>query len=154
MNVDYVNPFLNAAIHVLKTMAQVEAKHGKPFLKKGELAIGDITGIISLMGDNLEGSLSVTFPHACICMIVSSMLGEPVESISMDVVDAVGEITNVIAGNGRGELSEKGISLKAGIPTVVTGYRHSIKHMTSGPVIAVPFTTKAGKFIVEIGLKS
>ena len=36
MDVKLINPFLAAAMHVLKTMAQVDAKPGKPFLKKDD----------------------------------------------------------------------------------------------------------------------
>lgn len=153
MDVEYVNPFLSAAVHVLWTMAKTEAVPGKPFVKHGELAIGDISGIIGLSGEKVEASLSLSFSEDCICPIVSNMLGEKVQAISMDVVDAVGEITNMISGDGRRELSERGICMKAGIPTVATGKRHSIKHMTSGPVIAIPFKTKAGPFMVEVGFR-
>lgn len=151
MEVEYVNPFLAAAVHVLWTMAKTEAVPGKPFLKQGEQAIGDITGIIGLTSEKVEASLSLSFGEGCICAVVSSMLGERIQAINMDVVDAVGEITNMISGDGRRELSERGVCLKAGIPTVATGKRHHIKHMTSGPVIAVPFVTKAGPFTVEVG---
>ncbi len=154
MDVEYVNPFLHAAVKVFKTMARTEAEAGKPFLKKGDLAKGDISGIIGLSNENLEASLSLSFHETCICFIVSNMLGEMIQKINMEVVDAVGEITNMISGDGRRELSEQGISLKAGIPTVVKGKGHSIKHMTRGPVIAIPFKTKAGPFVIEVGHKS
>jgi chemotaxis protein CheX len=53
-------------------------------------------------------------------------------------------------GDARRELSEKGISLKAGIPNVVTGKDHYVRHWTNGPVIALPYATQAGSFMVEV----
>ena len=50
MNADFINPFLEGTITVLKTMAFVEPKAGKPFLKKSEKAIGDVSGIIGMTG--------------------------------------------------------------------------------------------------------
>ncbi len=153
MNVEYINPFLKATINVLKTMAFTDAVSGKPFLKKDQLAGGDVSGVIGITGET-EGSLSVSFSAASICFIVSNMFGEKVTAITREVQDAVGEITNMISGDARRELAEKGIVLTAGIPTVISGVNHTIKHMTNGPIIAIPFSTKAGDFIVEVGFKS
>ncbi|RLB70855.1 MAG: chemotaxis protein CheX, partial [Deltaproteobacteria bacterium] len=48
MDVRYINPFLEATIHVLKTMAFINSKPGKPYVKKDEIATGDITGVIGI----------------------------------------------------------------------------------------------------------
>jgi chemotaxis protein CheX len=153
MNVEYINPFLKATTNVLKTMAFTEATSGKPYLKKDQVAGGDISGVIGITGET-EGSLSVSFSEASICFIVSNMFGEPVTAVNNEVEDAVGELTNMISGDARRELAEKGIMLTAGIPTVISGKNHTIKHMTNGPIIAIPFSTQAGTFIVEVGFRS
>jgi chemotaxis protein CheX len=94
MDVRFINPFLDATENVLRTMAFVEPKVGKPYLKKDNAAKGDISGIIGLTGD-LRGSLGLSFSEACIVRIVSNMLGESLTGIDNDVKDAVGEITNM-----------------------------------------------------------
>ncbi len=152
MKAEYINPFLKATLNVLKTMAFTEATPGKPYLKKEPTATGDISGIVGLTGE-VEGSLSITFTEPCICHIVSNMFGEPVEGINPDVVDAVGEITNMISGDARRELEEKGVVLKGSLPSVITGKGHTINHITSGPVIAIPFETQAGSFTVEVSMR-
>lgn len=149
MNVEYINPFLKATANVLKTMAFTEATPGKPYLKKEAAAGGDISGVIGITGET-EGSLSVSFSESCICHIVSNMFGEPVESINQEVEDAVGELTNMISGDARRELAEKGIVLKSAIPTVISGKNHTVKHMANGPAIAIPFETPGGSFLVEV----
>lgn len=153
MNVELINPFLKATTNVIKTMAFTEVVPGKPYLKKDGPAGGDISGIIGITGET-DGSMSISFSEGCICQIVSNMFGESVTQINKEVEDAVGEITNMISGDARRELAEKGIVLTAGIPTVISGVNHTIKHMTNGPIIAIPFSTKAGDFIVEVGFKS
>ncbi|MCB2186690.1 MAG: chemotaxis protein CheX [Deltaproteobacteria bacterium] len=152
MNVEYINPFLKATVNVLKTMAFTDAKAGKPYLKKEQEAEGDVSGIIGLTGET-EGSLSVTFSKDCICHVLTNMFGEEVTTIDREVEDAVGEITNMISGDARRELAEKGINLKAAIPSVISGPGHHIRHITSGPVVAIPFDTPAGPFTVEVTLK-
>jgi len=149
MNVEIINPFLKATTNVIKTMAFTDVTPGKPFLKKDGVAGGDISGIIGITGET-DGSMSISFSESCICGIVSNMFGESITAINSEVEDAVGEITNMISGDARRELAEKGHVLKGAIPTVISGKNHTIKHMSNGPTIAIPFTTAGGHFTVEI----
>ena len=149
MNEQFINPFLNATINVLKIMAFIEAKAGEPFLKEDQNAVGDVSGIVGITGD-AEGTLSITFSASCIKKIVYNMLGEEPKEINDDVKDAVGEITNMISGDARRKLSERGEILHAAIPSVISGSSHSIKHISNGSCIAIPFDTEAGPFMVEV----
>ena len=144
-----VNPFLEASLNVLKTMAMMEAEAGKPFLKKDRIAGGNVTGIIGITGD-AQGSMSITFSTSCITAIVTNLFGSSVDEINDEVRDAVGELTNMICGDARRRLESEDISLQAGTPTVVSGNNHSITHIHTGPCIAVPFKTQAGGFVVEV----
>ena len=66
MNVEFVNPFLISTMNVLKTMANTEAKPGKPFLKSEKVAKGDVTGIVGMSGAQARGSLAISFPEPAI----------------------------------------------------------------------------------------
>jgi len=153
MDVKLINPFLSAAVNVLKVMAFTDARAGKPYLKNDRKASGDVTGITGFSGD-VEGSLSITFSADCIKGIISNMFGDHVEEINQEVEDAVGEITNMICGDARRQLSENGgYKLTATIPTVISGLRHTVKHISDGPFLAIPFETDAGSFAVEVCFK-
>lgn len=149
MDVKIINPFLVAAIHVLKTMASVEPTPGKPFLKKDSSALGDVSAVLGITGD-ARGSMALTFTEPCIKAIVSNLFGTPVTEFNEEVTDAVGELANMICGDARRRLGEQGISLQAGIPTIIAGKGHSITHINSGPRLAVPFQTPGGSFVVEV----
>jgi chemotaxis protein CheX len=149
MDVRLINPFLAAAMHVLKTMAGIDARPGKPFLKKDDLAVGDVSAIIGITGA-ARGSMALIFTENCIMEIASNLLGEVFTQLNHEVTDAVGELTNMICGDARRRLSEEGFSLQAGIPTIVAGKSHSILHVTDGPRLAVPFQTQAGTFRLEV----
>jgi len=151
MNVKFINPFLEATIDVLKTMAFVEPTPGKPYLKKDNIAKGDISAIIGLTGA-ARGSLALTFSESSIVKIVSNMLGEEIKEINGDIKDAVGEITNMVSGAARKKLEAEGFIIAAAIPTVVTGKGHSIVHVMGGPSIIIPFTTDHGTFVVDVCL--
>jgi chemotaxis protein CheX len=149
VDVKLINPFLMAAMHVLKTMASVDARPGKPFLKKNDEAIGDVSAIIGITGA-ARGSMALVFTEECIKGIASSLLGEVFTKLNQEVRDAVGELTNMICGDARRRLSEEGFVLQAGIPTIVSGKSHTITHFADGPRLAVPFETDHGSFMVEV----
>lgn len=149
MDAKFINAFLVGTINVLKTMAFVEPKPGKPYLKKDNLASGDVSGIIGLTG-SATGSMALSFSENAIFKIVSNMLGEEMNEVNGDITDAVGEITNMVSGAARKELESIGLNISAAIPTVVAGKEHSIKHVLGGPSIIIPFEIEEGPFVVDI----
>jgi chemotaxis protein CheX len=151
MDVQFINPFLEGTIDVLKTMAMIEPVVGKPYVKKDNNAEGDISGIIGMTG-SVRGSLALSFSEPSILMIVSNMLGERYAEINDEVRDAVGEITNMISGVARKKLESKGYYISAAIPTVVSGKNHAILHVLGGPSIIIPFKVSNWSFYVDFCL--
>ena len=153
MDVRFINPFLEGTVSVIKTMAFLDPVAGKPYLKKDNLARGDISGIIGLTG-KIKGSLALSFNESCIVKIVSNMLGEQITTINGDIKDAVGELTNMVSGAARKKLEALGFVVTAAIPTVVSGKDHSIVHVLGGPSIIIPFDIPdCGTFVVDVCLK-
>ncbi len=149
MDVKLINPFISATTNVLGTMAFINVQTGKPYLKKNDVAKGDVTGVIGLTGV-AHGTISVTFQEKCILKIVSNMFGEEMKELNEEIADAVGELTNMISGQARKELEEAGKIFHAAIPSVITGKNHTIAHYTVGPKIAIPFYTDDGSFTIEV----
>jgi chemotaxis protein CheX len=145
---DLAKPFVQATKHVLSTMAMLDPTPGKPFVKKTTLASGDVSAIVGLTGDK-TGSISISFSKKCAVAIVKNMLGDDIQDIMQDAKDAVGEITNMISGQARAGLAQMGLAMQASTPTIIFGDNHTVSHITSGPVIAIPFTTPNGDFTVE-----
>ena len=153
MDVKYINPFLQGTGDVLMKMASLVVTAGKPYAKTGDIAPGDVSGIIGITGDAV-GSLAISFTKGCICSIVTGMLGELHLDVNRDVIDAVGELTNMISGAARSRLEKEGMVLYAAIPTVVLGTNHTLKHILNNPSIVIPFQTDGGIFYVDVCLKA
>ncbi len=149
MDLELINPFIDATLNVLETMASTKARAGKPYLKKDQVARGDISGVVGLIGE-VSGTTSVSFSEKSILSIVSNMVGVEVKEMNEEIRDAVGEIVNMICGQARQKLDELGRSLKSAIPTVILGKNHVVNHITTYPIIAVPFTTDKGEFTIEV----
>lgn len=153
IDTNFINPFLAATLHVLKVQASVEAAPGKVYLKKeGENLLGDVSGIIGIVTENFTGNVIISFPEKTFLKVMSGMLGEEYTELNKDIIDGAGEITNMIFGQAKIVLNEKGYGIKTALPSVVSGKGHSLSAMSKGPIIVVPFTSAAGDFFVEISL--
>lgn len=148
MDVELAKPFIKAAVDVLSTMAFIQPKVGRPYVKKNNTAQGDVTGIVGLTGAG-TGSVSLSFDKQCAVAIVKNMLGDEIEDIMQDVKDAVGELTNMISGQARAGLAERGHVFEGSTPSVIMGDNHMISHMAKTPIMAIPFSTDNGNFTIE-----
>jgi chemotaxis protein CheX len=140
MNVEYINPFINATLNVVTTMAFVKVNAGSPHLNKESVTTDDLTGLIGLAGSNVVGSVIISFSEKAILQIVSNMLGETFETMTPDVSDAVGEITNMIVGGAKRMLADKGFKFNLALPTIIKGKGVTLQLKTRGPRVVVPFT--------------
>ena len=138
MDAKFINPFLIATQNVFKTMLSTHINIGKPSLKANNLALGEVTGVTGFTGDK-KGTFTLSFSRESAVYIYKSMIGEDVSTINSDVVDAIGELTNIISGQIRVELEKIGVNLSASLPTVIVGQNVAISFITRLPVIALPF---------------
>ena len=153
MDASLINPFVDATLNVLRTMAQTDASVGKPFLKRGNVTWGEVTGIIGMASEEVNGNMVVSFDAPAILKIVSAMLMERFVEIDKDVVDAVGEITNMICGGTKKVLAEQGYAISMASPLVVTGKDIKLSQLGEAPVISIPFSVEGGRFVVEANLQ-
>lgn len=155
MKAEYINPFLISTKNVVETMAQTPVKSGKPELKKDAKTYGDVTGIIGMSSDTVTGAMVLSFSENCILNIVANMLMEPVKSkVDDDVVDAVGELTNMICGGAKAELAKIHLKFDLATPTMVVGKGVEITMFSSSPTIVIPFESKYGIFVIEANLRT
>jgi len=134
-------------------MALIEARPGKPFLRGDSRSEGDVSGIIGMAGRKVSGSMALVFPAPTILQIVSAMLGEEFKEINQDVLDCVGELTNMISGNARAGLAKLNLQFEMALPTMVRGTHHCVEHQSKGPVVCVPFELESGTFYVEAAFR-
>lgn len=153
MDVKFINPFIYGTIDVMEKMAFVKPVPGKPYAKVNDTSCGDISGIIGMTGD-ATGSLALSFKEACIIGVVGKMLGETHTEMNRAVLDAVGELTNMISGASRKLMEKDDLKVFAAIPTIVFGRAHSVRHVIKGPSIVIPFHTEFGEFVIDVCLKS
>ena len=131
-------------------MANVQIRPGKPGLKRDEVARGDVSGLIGMVGKQTKGSFSISFETKLALEIMNRMLGERPDTINEDVTDMVGEITNMVTGGAKNILGDKGYDFDMATPAVVSGVAHTISHKAKGPKLILPFDSDFGKVYIEI----
>jgi chemotaxis protein CheX len=138
MDVKFINPFVMAAQTVFKTMLGIDATMGKPILKDVRATSGDVTGIMGLVGDK-KGTIAISFTEGGAIFVFKTLIGDECTKIGPEVVDSIGELTNIISGQARKEFEKAGINLKAAIPMVVVGHNVELNFITKIPIISLPF---------------
>jgi chemotaxis protein CheX len=136
----YIQPFIKVCKNVFHEFLGVELEAKLPyFMEKNEVTEWDVSGIIGLTGE-ARGAVVISMKEDLAIKLTSILTGIEHKGLDADVVDAVGEIINIIAGNSKQEL-EEAFRLIISLPTIVKGKEHTIKWPDShARVICIPFT--------------
>jgi CheY-specific phosphatase CheX len=114
--------------------------------------VGDVSGVIGMVQAHLEGTLTLCLTFETVRDILPQVVGKSVSITHEMAVDAVGEITNMIFGQIKRDMGERGYQLKLGIPCVVTGKGHFVSQFHRGKYMIVPFHLDGQLFQVYVAL--
>ena len=153
MDVRLINPFIEATVNVVTTMANLQVEAGKPAVKQDRKTWGEVTGIIGFTGYQANGNMLLSFDKPTILKVVSAMLMEEFTEVDDSIVDAVGELTNMVSGGAKGKLSELGFHFEMARPVMIVGSELEVKQLGETPVIQIVFSTEAGSFAIEASLE-
>lgn len=148
MKAEHINPFLKSTMETFSTMLNMKIRPGKLFLRT-QPQNADISGVIGLSGD-IRGAVVMAYPASTAMKIVSSFIGEEVNSLNDDVADAVGELTNIITGFAKKDLQDLHLSIS--LPSIVRGVNHMVDMPKDAPVMCIPFDGDSGPFFVEVSM--
>jgi chemotaxis protein CheX len=149
MKVEYINPFLVSTISTFKTMLGCTLVRGTPYVKNGTQPEHEVSGLIGLTG-KAQGTVVLGLDREAALKAAEAMLQERPPEINGDVVDAVGELANIIAGGAKAHLEH--LDLSVSLPSVITGKGHCIQFPTKVTPICIPFQSDWGLVTVEVGL--
>ena len=149
IKIEYINPFVESVVTVFRMMLNVEVRRGALYLKDGFQPSEEITSIIGLSG-MAKGSVLVGVSREVAMAVTGILLNEPCTAIDSNAIDAVGELTNMIAGSAKAKLEELNMSI--GLPTVVVGRNHSVVFPTGVQPIGIPFESSIGPICLEVSL--
>ena len=150
----YIQPFIKVCKNVFLEFLGLELEAKLPyFMEKDEATEWDVSGIIGLTGE-ARGAVVISLKVDLAIRLTSILTGTEHKGLDADVVDAVGEIINIIAGNSKQEL-EEAFRLVISLPTIVKGREHSINWPNGQTrVICIPFTiSDKDSFTLSVALE-
>ncbi|MDR2211351.1 MAG: chemotaxis protein CheX [Spirochaetaceae bacterium] len=136
----YIQPFIEVSKNAFKEIVGAELSADRPyFLPKETGTEGDISGIIGLSGE-ARGAVVIGMKSSLAMRITDILTGTTHTSVDEEVVDAVGELVNIIAGNAKKGLEED-FRLIISLPSIVLGQGHQITWpQDRARIICIPFT--------------
>ena len=149
MDAELINPFVRSALSVFRTMLDCAIQREGLSLRTGSTPAFDVTAVIGLSGV-IRGSVVLSVPRAVAFKVVERLVGIETVEIDQIVVDAVGEMANMIAGGAKAELAAYRLSL--GLPSVVVGKDHQIFFPENVSPLCISFRTAWGPTSLEVAL--
>ncbi len=148
MRVEYINPFIASLKNTFRTMLGCEAQRGQLAVKNSNHAHHPISGVIGLSGKAV-GTVVVSFSREVALRAASTMLMTEATEVNEDVLDAVGELTNMVAGGAKAQLEE--FQLMVSLPNVITGQDHEVHFPSNVTPLCIHFQTPWGPLTLEVG---
>ncbi len=149
MRAEYINPFITSLTKAFRTMLGCEVRRSQLSLKSDSSPQYEVSGIIGLSGSAI-GTVVISLSESVALKAASTLLMCEATEVNSDVVDAVGELANIVAGSAKGHLSEYQLSVS--LPNVITGNGHAIRFPSDVTPICVSFECPWGPLALEVGL--
>ena len=150
MKAKYINPFILASLNLFQEYMGIKVSAGKPILLSDPQNLLEVSGIIGLAGET-RGAVVLSFSRETALAIVSKFANQEYRVLSNEVLDGVGELINIIAGNAKKDLMDFRIEIS--LPGVITGSSYKMRWPEGIPVIAVPMESEFGTFSINISLQ-
>jgi chemotaxis protein CheX len=152
VGVELRDQIIEAAKEIFSSMLMMEIAESDEE-EIGTASLTDsISGIIGLAG-TYKGVLAIHLPHAVAMAITSSFLGMDVAEINSDVEDAVGELANMLGGNVKSILSEKGRDINLSLPTTISGKDYDFQPTKDADRMIISLRCETGRFIIDLQLE-
>ena len=150
--IEISDKLIESTIEIFTGMVMMEISVvGEPLERLGVLK-QSITGMVGLAGTH-KGVLAVHFPKQVALDVTSSFLGMDVEDINEDVQDAIGEIANMLGGNLKTILSDRGKDIHLSLPSTIFGDEYAFSSQAEVDQLILSFQAPAGMFCVEVELE-
>ncbi len=152
MNVEYINPFIEASQSVFLTMTGKKPALGKVFVKKNPFASANVAVIVGLTG-KIRGQVIISMSVTSALEIASAMMGGmTVAELDELSKSAISELGNMIMGNTATILASRGIGIEITPPSLLIGEKMLITpaHMTT---VCIPLNmSDSCSFEIDVSL--
>ncbi len=147
MEVEYINPFLDAFTKTLEQLGIMDIKKGNMTKKSKFYVDSDVSAVISLKND-IQGNMALSMPENTAKKLASTMMmGMSISTIDDMAKSAIGELSSMIAGTASTMLTSAGVALLISPPDILLGP----SEISSQETLSINFETSSGPIEFNIG---
>ena len=152
INAEYVNPFLEAASVVFKSILNTDLRKGKLVIKESPSPSMDISIIIGITGD-ITGQVIYSMELHTVRKIADALApGLSDEQLKREYPDIIGELGNMITGNAMNLFASNAKVIDITTPTVIEG-KNFIINMVKQVTLGINLYSPMGQIELNIALK-
>jgi len=151
MNVEFLNPFISAAVEVLEKEVNTESERGEIHLQRSAYTTSEVTTLLSIVGE-VQGMVLYGMPTSMALALVSEMLGQEFHEFDDLAQSGIGELGNVITGRASTKLSANGYAANLSPPTLIIGKGLQVSTLDFQRLV-IPLTTKYGTLEIQLALR-
>ena len=148
IEVDYINPVIAGLEDAFSTMLNCKIERTGLGLMENNLALHPVSGIIGISG-RAVGTVVLSMSESVAIKVASTMLMSELKDVDDDVMDAVGEVTNMVCGGAKAKLAQ--FSLSISLPNVLYGKECRLHFPQNSHPISIPFKCAWGGLALQIG---
>lgn len=145
----WINPFIRHTSIVFQRLMGWHLKRLDIEIKQTFVPTYEVSAVILIHGIH-PGAMVLSLSRNVAFDILRTTRMTKISEINEDVIDVVGELSNIIAGRAAADLSNSHTRL--GLPTVMVGHTKIAPFPTASRPVCVSFQSEGGPLTLEVGL--
>ncbi len=138
-----------AAEDVVKSILKINPMRGQSYSRDSASTWGQVTGLIQLKAASTNRFLVISFEEDALLPLASALLMKKFDKINPEVVDVVGEITNMVCGHTKNRLSNYDTDFAMTRPTLIEGENVPIVLLENYSLEGALLVLDNGRIVVE-----
>lgn len=142
-----INPILSSVIETFAIMLDTRVERGE---LKRVTQNDDLHEVLALVGvtGRAKGTICLGFEYQSALNLVNRFIGEEARGLTLESLDALGELINIIGGSAKSKLD---MGLNIGLPQVIENPEQPVEFPQQSKPMRVHFGSDLGPFCVDFG---
>jgi chemotaxis protein CheX len=144
-----LDAFISSVTECFETMMGCQVDVGDPYVVPSATCEQDINSMVGLSG-RVPGNVIVGVQRGLAIQFTKEVIGHQTDSIDEQVIDAVGEIANMVVGGAKCRLTQFKLSIS--LPTVICGRGLKVNFPSGVRPVLVPFSVDGQQLSLCVGM--
>jgi chemotaxis protein CheX len=152
MRVEYINPFVEAALGVLNEVLDTEVRRGELYLKSTTVPVMGVAALVGLAGD-VEGRVLFDMTRKTAIAVAGAMNGEEFAEFDELAKATIQELANMITAGAVTKLHSLGFRFDLTPPALFTGENMEVSNSDVEALIVPMELGAIGKIEINVAVR-